>query len=234
MMNHEQYRRAVLASPLGTDAELEAHRANCEDCRSFTDRVLIFEHRLVRALKVSTPNSAKILPFGTRSPAPPTKGARWLALAASVAIAFVAAAGIWLTPRPSLAADVVAHMAGEPAAWTSQAALPAGKLNPVLERANISLDPRAASVSYANSCDFRGQLVPHLVVQSPRGPVTVMVLTHEVVSKARRFHEQGYRGTILPIPQHGSIAVLMRAPGTTAAQIDAVAEQVRSAIVWGS
>jgi Protein of unknown function (DUF3379) len=233
MMNHEQYRRAVLASPLGTDPELEAHRASCEDCRAFTDDVLTFEHRLVRALKVSTPISAKILPFGTRSTARPTKVARWLALAASVAIVFVVGAGIWLTPRSSLAADVVAHMAEEPDAWKGHAALSAGELAPVLKRANMTLDPKAPSVSYANSCDFRGQIVPHLVVQSPRGPVTVMVLTHEAVSKARHFDEQGYRGTILPIPQHGSIAVLMRAPGTTAAEVDAVAAQVRSAIVWG-
>ncbi len=234
MMNHEQYRRAVLANPLGTDAELEAHRAHCEHCRAFTDRVLTFEHRLVRALKVTTPNSAKILPFGTRSAARPAKGGRWLALAASVAMAFVVAAGIWLTPRSSLAADVVAHMAGEPAAWESRATLSAGELAPVLKRANITLDPKAPSVSYANSCEFRGQVVPHLVVQSPRGPVTVMVLTHESVSIARQFDERGYRGTILPVPQHGSIAVLMREPGTTAAEIDAVAAQVRSAIVWGS
>ena len=234
MMNHEQYRRAVLASPLGTDPELEAHRASCEDCRAFTDGVLTFEHRLVRALKVSTPIRAKILPLGTRSSASSTRGARWLALAASVAIAFVVGAGIWLTPDSSLAAEVVAHMAGEPDAWKSQTALPAGELNPVLKRANISLDPKAPAVSYANSCEFRGQVVPHLVVQSPRGPVTVMVLTHEVVSRARHFDEQGYRGTILPIPQHGSIAVLMRAPGATAAEVDAVAAQVRSAIVWGS
>jgi hypothetical protein len=224
----------VLASPLGTDPELDAHRASCEDCRAFTDGVLTFEHRLMRALKVSTPISAKILPFGTRSSARPTKGARWLALAASVAIAFVVGAGIWLTPGSSLAADVVAHMAKEPDAWKTRAALPAAELNSMLKRANISLDPKAPSVSYANSCEFRGQLVPHLVVQSPRGPVTVMVLTHEAVSKAHHFDEQGYRGTILPIPQHGSIAVLMRAPGTTAAEVDAVAAQVRSAIVWGS
>jgi hypothetical protein len=45
---------AVLASPLGTDPELEAHRISCEDCRAFTDGVLTLEHRLVRALKEST------------------------------------------------------------------------------------------------------------------------------------------------------------------------------------
>jgi len=234
MMSHERYRRALLANPLGTDPELEAHRASCEDCRAFTDRMLAFEHRLLRALKVGTPISVEVLPFRARNTVRPTKGARWLALAAGVAIAFVIGTGIWLTPRSSLAADVVAHMTEEPNAWKSRAALPAGELNPVLKRANISLDPKAPTVSYANSCEFRGHVVPHLVVQSPRGPVTVMVLTHEAVSKARHFDEQGYRGMLLPIPQHGSIAVLMRAPGTTAAEVDAVAAQVRNAIVWGS
>lgn len=75
--------------------------------------------------------------------------------------------------------------------------------------------------------------MPHLVVQSPNGPVTVIVLIHESVAKARQFDEQVYRGTILPVPHHGSIAVLMKAPGITAAEIDAIAAKVRSAIVWG-
>jgi hypothetical protein len=233
MMDHQQYRRVVLANPLGTDPELEAHRAQCEDCHAFTERLITFERRLVSTLKVTAPTRAKIQSFDTRAAVGLAKGRRWLALAASVAMAFVAA-GIWLTPRSSLAADLVSHMAEEPAAWESHATLSAEELAPVLKRANMTLNPNAASVSYANSCSFRGQVVPHLVVQSPSGPVTVMVLIHESVSKARQFDEQGYRGTILPIPHHGSIAVLMKEPGTTPTEIDAIAAQVRSAIVWGS
>ena len=65
------------------------------------------------------------------------------------------------------------------------------------------------------------------------GPVTVMVLEHERVPKTKDFDEHGYRGTIVPIPQHGSLAVLMRTPDATPATIDAITTQVRSAIVWG-
>jgi hypothetical protein len=234
MMDHELYRRVVLTNPLRTDPEIEAHRAQCEDCRAFSERLITFEQRLVSALKVTAPTGAKILSFDTRAAVGLAKGRRrWLALAASIAMAFVAA-GIWLTPRSSLAADVASHMAEEPAAWESHATLSAGELAAVLKRANMTLNPNAASVSYANSCSFRGQVVPHLVVQSPGGPVTVMVLIHESVSKARQFDEQGYRGTILPIPHHGSIAVLMKEHGSTPAQIDAIAARVRNAIVWGS
>ena len=76
--------------------------------------------------------------------------------------------------------------------------------------------------------------MPHLVVQTSHGPVTVMVLVHVRVAKPKEFDESGYRGTIVPVPNHGSLAVLMRAPGATIANVDAIASQVRSAIVWGS
>jgi len=232
MMDHEQYRRALLADPLSNDRELETHRANCEACRAFSDQVKKFEQRLTLALKINMPNGAKILPFGTHRAA--FKSNRWFALAASVATAFVMAGGIWLgTPRSSLAADVIAHMAEEPEAWNTHAAIPAPELAAVLKRANMTLDPKTA-VSYANACGFRGNVVPHLVVQTPQGPVTVMVLIHESVSKQQEFDEHGYRGTIVPVPKHGSIAVLTRTPASNTTNVDAIAAQVRNAIVWGA
>ena len=232
MMDHEQYRRTLLADPSSNDPELETHRSNCETCRAFTVQVRNFEQRLTHALTINMPNGAKILPF--RAHRAPSKSNRWFALAASVATAFVVAGAIWLgTPRSSLAADVVAHMAEEPEAWNTHAAMPAPELAAVLKRANMTLDPKTA-VSYANACRFRGNVVPHLVVQTPQGPVTVMVLIHESVSRQQEFDEQGYRGTILPVPRHGSIAVLTHTPASNATNVDAIAAQVRNAIVWGT
>jgi hypothetical protein len=234
MIDHEHYRRALLADPSLSDPELTAHRNACAQCRAFTDRVVSFEQRLALALKVPITTGADILPFARRS-APPAQSRRWFALAASVLISLGVASGFWLAaPRSTLAAEVVAHMAGEPDAWNAHEPIPGRKLATVLAKANMSLDPRALAVTYANSCEFRGHIVPHLVVQTSRGPVTVMVLVHERVAKPKEFDESGYRGTIVPVPNHGSLAVLMRAPGATIANVDAIASQVRSAIVWGS
>jgi hypothetical protein len=70
-------------------------------------------------------------------------------------------------------------------------------------------------------------------VQTPSGPVTVMVLVHESVSRPTQFDEQGYRGTIVPMPGHGSIAVLMQNPGAAQARdLQRIAAQVRASIVW--
>jgi hypothetical protein len=105
MMNCAQYRRAILADPHDADPELSLHLDGCRDCAGFTERLLRFEGRLELAMRVDTP-AASAATAGLR------RG--WLAMAASVLI-LVAAGSFWLAaPNRSLAADVVAHMAGEP------------------------------------------------------------------------------------------------------------------------
>jgi hypothetical protein len=132
-----------------------------------------------------------------------------------------------------LAADVVSHMAEEPGAWArTDIPVPQSKLDKVLSDAHVRLRADAGLVSYANSCLFRGHLVPHLVVQTEAGPVTVMVLTQESSRSRVRFDENGYRGVIVPVPDHGSLAVLERGRGTDLNAVEAVAARVRSVIDW--
>jgi hypothetical protein len=241
MIDHDHYRRTLLANPYGDDAELLAHRAECAPCREYRERLLAFEEQVHRALNVDIKSGADILSFkagasrrvwdarrsgGTRS--------RSLAVAASVTLALAVAGVAWLAaPGRSLAADVVAHMADEPDAWNTHTPVRESELDPILEQVPMRLKPNAPTVTYSSPCLFRGHRVPHLVVQSPDGPVTVMVLSHEAVRVATHFDEQGYRGTIVPMPGHGSLAVLMKTPASTMADVDAVAAQVRSSIVWG-
>jgi len=92
----------------------------------------------------------------------------------------------------------------------------------------------AGMVSYASSCEFRGHQVPHLVLQTESGPVTVMVLVHEHVSKPVQFDEEGYRGVIVPVPGHGSLAVLTRGSATDLETIEHIAHRVLDSIVWTS
>jgi hypothetical protein len=154
-------------------------------------------------------------------------------MAASLVVALLVGT-LWLgAPHASLAADVVTHMAGEPEAWArTDVAVPAADLTAVLAEAHMRLRPDAGMVSYAQSCLFRGHHVPHLVVQTDMGPVTVMVLVHEHVTAARMFDEGGYRGTIVPVPGHGSIAVLVKGEEGDLAQVESVAARVKDAIVW--
>ena len=230
MIGCAEYRRAVLANPRDPAPELAAHLANCRECPEYLARLLRFEGRLERALRVDAHEGSE--PFR----APPRVPRGRLAMAASVVAALVVAGGLWLAlPHSSLAADVVAHMAGEPQAWArTDEPVPASDLKQVLDGAHMRLKPEAGTVSYAQSCRFRGHTVPHLVVQTGMGPVTVMVLVHDSVSKAMPFEEGGYRGVIVPVAGHGSLAVLARGVDADLEAVRKVAERVEGAIVWES
>ncbi len=233
MMEHTDYRAAILADPHSTDAELRAHREACAECREFTERLMRFESRLERALRVDIPPKAAVLPFARKAGHDARAPRRWMAIAASVLLGVAVAGGVWLTlPQRSLAAAVVAHMAGEPEAWQRTEAVADSELNNVLKDSKLRLKPDAGIVSYASSCSFRGHRVPHLVVQTPAGPVTVMVLVHESVRKPMQFDDEGYRGTIVPVPGHGSIAVLMRDLKVGSGEIERIAARVDDSIVW--
>ena len=234
MMQHADYRAAILADPHSADAQLRAHREACAECRAYTERLLEFESKARTRRARADARGRRGTAVRAQIAAGSGGARRWLAIAASVLLGTALAAGIWLTlPQRSLAAAVVAHMAGEPDAWQrSDVAVDDPALQDVLKDSKLRLRPAAGLVSYASSCSFRGHKVPHLVVQTPSGPVTVMVLVHEPLRKSMQFDEQGYRGTIVPVPGHGSIAVLMQDAGIERGEIERVAARVEDAIVW--
>jgi hypothetical protein len=98
----------------------------------------------------------------------------------------------------------------------------------VLDPDGTRLRPDVGDVTFAARCVFDGHVVPHLVVRTPAGPVTVLMLRHRTIAKPLHFAEQGYEGVVLPAPK-GSIAVV----GEGIADLDAVARKVYDAVDWG-
>jgi hypothetical protein len=215
---------------------MRQHVDSCPDCTRYTEQLRRFDGRLERALRVTAETPSQVVSiWQPRSrTAAPRRRRRWLAAAASVVLAAVVAGSLWVAaPGRSLAADVVDHMAEEPYAWArTDNPVPQQKLDRVLSEGHVRLKAEAGMVSYANSCLFRGHDVPHLVLQTSHGPITVMVLTHESVRRSTRFDEQGYRGVIVPVPDHGSLAVLERGGRIDFKAVEGIAERVRNAIDW--
>ena len=58
MMDHDAYRRALLADPRSDDPELGRHRDACPECSAYSESLLRFESRLERALKLDVPEPA--------------------------------------------------------------------------------------------------------------------------------------------------------------------------------
>ena len=224
-MNCLDARRTLGADPLARTPELEAHLAGCHACGRFAGEMVRLDGLILRALKVPVPEARAPRPVAGRAVRP-----RWYALAAGLAGTAVLAGLLWsFAPREALATSLVEHMAHEPGsrALTATPAAPSA-VGYVLARASVALGADAPLVSYANSCFFRGWFVPHLVVQTAAGPMTVMVLTHEHVAASTPIDEGGYRGVIVPAPR-GAFAVLAPA-GTDAASVAAVAARVAAAV----
>lgn len=218
-MNCLEFRRAVGADPNYSSAEALAHRAQCPACEKYAQEMLRLDALIKRALEIPVRASSR------KASASPQ---RWLALAASVVLVIGFGAAFWFLSYapPSLADAVVAHLNHEPDAMSpSEARISAEQLNAALKTKGMHLDKPLDNVSYVQSCLIRGDFVPHLVVQTARGPVTVILLPKESVSGAQKFEEQKYRGVLIPMTR-GSFAVVATDP----ALVDSVADVVKSTI----
>jgi hypothetical protein len=119
---------------------------------------------------------------------------------------------LWLSrPADSLAVEIVTHVEGEPNSWQKTQTVSPEQLDAVLRKSGVKLGNGMEPVVYASSCWFRGHFVPHVVVTTKDGPVTVMILLHENVSAPQQFKEDGYAGLLVPA-HTGSVAVLSRKP----------------------
>ncbi|HEY6921860.1 MAG TPA: DUF3379 family protein [Steroidobacteraceae bacterium] len=234
-MNHNEARLLIGAEPHAAPApELAEHLAICAECTQFQREMITLDSNIRRALEhgpVAAPpatvasvtriSSARV----TRQAKPPRAWSGW-AWAASAALASVLV--IWaLRPGDSLARELVSHVEYESDSWSSDKPVPNTTVSEILAKAGVTLDMSSEKVMYARNCRFRGHVVPHLVVTTSRGPVTVLVLPHEKVSQRTSFHEDGMSGVIAPAPR-GSIAIL--ALGSES--VDAVAREIQQAVHW--
>jgi len=223
-----EFRRLAGADPQHPDSAVLEHAAGCPRCTGYLRQTQELDRHILAALSVPVP--PRHAGRATGSAVPGLDRGRWYALAASIVAGVLVGSLLWVGgPRNSLAQDVLAHMEHEPEALVVTTTPADGSvLGRVLERGGIRLRPEVGTVSYANSCRFRGRTVPHLVVQTDGGPVTVMVLRNEPLDAPVRFAEQGFAGTIVPAGP-GSIAVI----GGSDADLEQITERVLAAVDWG-
>jgi hypothetical protein len=235
-MNHNEARLLIGAEPHAAPTpELAEHLTTCAACAQFQREMIMLDGNIRRALEHGPMTAAGPAPVASVTPissARPTRRAKpsstwsgW-AWAASAAVASVLV--IWaLRPGDTLAHELVTHVEFESDSWSSDHAVPTARTNSILAKAGVVLDMSSDKVVYARNCLFRGHVVPHLVVTTSRGPVTVLVLPREKVTQRTSFHEDGMTGVIVPAP-HGSIAVL----ALGGESVDAAAHEVQQSVHW--
>lgn len=238
-MNCLEFRRHVGAEPASSEPAVAMHRAGCQACARHQDQLQEMDRLLGRAMRIDlpgrTPRAATDGPDPTRQGATPLRtrsphrhARRWLAMAASVVAGVLVAATLWLSyPAPTLASEVIGHAAHEPMAWSAVQPLDPQAIAAVLGSSGARLQPGAGTVTFAKRCFFDRHWVPHLVVQTDEGPVTVFLLSHREVTSPTRIEGQGFSAVVLPAPR-GSIAVV----GRDVRDLDAIARRIFEAVEW--
>lgn len=208
-MNCQEFRRFVGAQPSIDTADVRAHARECEACASYCQELQQMDRLIQRALSIDVGSH---LSTAVEQRAVQGKRARYWAIAASVVATIALGSFLWLTnPSASFAEQLISHVQHEADSLVrTPDRVEAGELTTILKRSGVRLKPSALNVSYAMSCWFRGHYVPHLVVQSAHGPITVLVLRHEEpMIHPQRFDEAGFTGEIVAAPQ-GALAILGR------------------------
>ena len=245
-MNCEQARELIGADPENLNAQLQEHLQTCPACREYHESMLALNAKLRRALEFDV-RPVQRAPESKRSTggAPPvtplsaapvrTRSGRWglrsrgLSIGISLAAGLLVGFTLWLSrPQATLAAEIVTHVEGEPDSWSRTQPVSAAELEAVLRKSGVRLGPAMEPVVYASSCWFQGHFVPHFVVKTQSGPVTVMILMHAPLKKRQTFQADGFSGLLVPA-HGGSIAILSRTPMS----LDGPAREVQQALESG-
>jgi hypothetical protein len=239
-MNCEQYREAIAADPSESFDGGALHAAECSSCTAYKSEIRALDVRISAALQIDVPeltmpelpsmaSEEKVVDIASRRPLAWSTPA-WIGLAASVVLATVIGVRFINTTEDygTLAEQVVAHLDFEPNSLTvTDVAVSDERLFSVVRPAIATLDRGLGLISYAMSCKINGREVPHLVVQGERGPVTILLMPHEMIDMPIRLDGQSIEGIILPLGE-GSIAII----GERGESIDQLRTKVTENVKW--
>ncbi|HTY93307.1 MAG TPA: DUF3379 family protein [Steroidobacteraceae bacterium] len=237
-MTHDEARLLIGAAPAEVDPPLAEHLAHCAECSLFQQQMRRMDQDLARVLALplgrapargAAPRVISLPAVAHARAVAPRRALQPMALAASVIICLGLGILFWtLRPQPSLAAAVLDHVALEPGSWSEVAPMTAAASDRVLSGAGVSLDRTDATITYARICLFKGHWVPHLVVRTATGPVTLMVLRQDHTATRQVFRQNGYSGILVPMPAGGTLAVISRGQP----DMDAVARELDPHLHW--
>jgi hypothetical protein len=228
MISCLEFRRQAGAEPASGGPEFDAHQRECAACARHLDELRALDALIARALAVD-PARIRRRAAGAGAGGASATRRRYLAIAASlVAGLSVGLVLLVSAPRTSIAREVVDHIMHEAGTMNLLVPVAAGTVAGVLDPEGTRLRPGIGDVTFAVRCVYQGHVVPHLVVRTPEGTVTVLVLRHREIEEPVQIAEQGLAGVVLPAPR-GSIAIV----GQGLKDPAGIAQKVFESVDWG-
>jgi hypothetical protein len=217
-MNCLDYRRQLLAGEGETDA-MRVHRLQCAGCAAEWREHGTFEEALRDGFAVAVPQG--FAESMARSQA--ARRRKFLAAAASVAVAAGAGGHLWLARQDPLALACIDFVMKEEAKSIMMGPMPRDAASRVLA-ATLPLEriEGIGQVRHVGPCPFNGRNAYHLVLAVPQGKVTLLVMPGYPMQRSRRASKEGLSSVVVAAGD-GSVGVI----GTDADVVESVAGALR-------
>lgn len=230
------FRRSKLVVPNGNGMapELAEHARRCAACAAFAREIDVFERQLYEVARVQVPEglaeqtilrhrrsgwlrrgyaAIKQWPVPMRS----ERSGPLLGYAALASVAFgvtLALAVVGLDRsggHQALADSMIAHVVSEPGLLHAWGDVEPQQLELLLARYGAEVEESVGEVRHAGDCVIDGVVGQHLVVQTPYGGVTLLLLPERVAGREGPRTKDGYTAVVLPL-RGGSLGIVADTP----------------------
>jgi len=234
-MDYSDYKRWLGADPTSQDADFLAARHASPEFEQAAREADAFERKLNHALRIDAPTEFMADLLDIAQPArgtEPVARRRWMpiALAAALLMAVGAAGVAWNLNRGSGMVEeyLVAHYAMDGAQLEAMAAgHSATNVEAILAELRYAAQPEfAALIGFVKHCPTPDGKGVHMVLNTGRGPVTVILMPATSVADRSSRLENGMEARIVSLSR-GSIAVM----GMNSVVVEELAASVRESIL---
>jgi hypothetical protein len=137
-------------------------------------------------------------------------------MAASVVLAVSALVGYnsVQSSREELAGTFVAHVLSEPGVLHAREYVEPARLEQAFLRHGGKLTGTIGEVRHLGQCPIDGVLAEHILVQTPDGPATLILMPERRANVAKPLIHDGYAVVILPL-RSGSLGIVTDSPDHT-------------------
>lgn len=208
-MNCLIFRRDVLVDPRAASGDVREHARECAACADFRSRTAALDAKIAEVLAVPVPAGLEERVLAASRGARSRPRRQFLALAASLAGIAVVGGGTFFALRDDPMALAGIDFVVEEEANAILNAKPAnpGDLVQVARSLSLELPRQLGEVRYIGICPFQGTIAHHVIVTTPQGKATLLLLPERPVASRGSASARGLRSIVKPAGA-GSVAVI--------------------------
>ncbi|MBI3530533.1 MAG: DUF3379 family protein [Betaproteobacteria bacterium] len=243
------FRRAKLAVPHDASTELIEHVRGCAACAVFAREIDEFERRLHEAVHLAVPEglaeqilvrhqrpgwASRMLEvmrnsFGLRQSALSGRRSAHVLVAAFVLSVIVAIALNLPSEHNEPADRFIAHVVAEPEVFRDTANFEPAKFDQAMARYGGQIHQPVGSVRHLGDCLIDGVVAQHILVQTPYGTATLILIPKRMSATSKPRTKDGYTVVVIAL-RNGSLGIVTDSPERTRK----VEDLLKQRVTWDS